>query len=155
MRRARPGALALLAALALALAGCGGGGDTTKANAYVDSVNIVQARLASGFSQIKTGITTSSTPARDRRTLRGISELLDTTVADLRAITPPSGVGKLHGELVDELAAYSDAVATAEKALGGNVAATSQAETQLAEATKQAAVQVNTTIAAINRKLRE
>lgn len=144
----------LLTAFALAATGCGGG-DTKKANAYVDSVNIAQAQFASSFERLSREITTSSTPAQDRKTLRSIAGALETTVADLRRIEPPAKVKKQHAELVDAMAAYDDAVAAAVRGLAGSTAAATAAEARLASDTARTSTRVTAAVAAINQRLRE
>ena len=107
-------------ALALAGAAAGCGGDVQKDNAYVDRVNLAQTQFASSFARLSREITASSTPAHDRKTLRAIEGSINTTVTDLRAIHPPDKVKSLHGDLVDAIAAYGDAIGTAEQNLGGH-----------------------------------
>lgn len=149
MRRA---ALALL--LTLLLAGCGGD-DVQESNSYVGSVNIAQSRFASSFERLARDITSSSTPAEDRRTLRSINTTLATTVADLRKITPPEKVESQHDQLVEALAQYGEAVAAAEEKLGGSPAQAGAAEARLAADTARTGTRVTAAITAINQKLQD
>jgi len=144
---------AVVLAFALGAAGCGG--SVEKDNTYVDEVNLAQTQFASSFTRLSREITASSTPAHDRKTLRGIQGSIDKTVSDLRAITPPDKVKDLHGELVDAIAGYGDAIGTAEQGLSGTVAEATRAQSQLAADTGRASTQVTAAISAINQKLRE
>lgn len=147
--------VALIAALAaLALAGCGGG-DVKESNAYVDSVNLAQTRFAASFERLARDITSASTPAQDRRTLRSIEGTIDATVADLRKIVPPEKVKAQHDQLVEAIAQYGEAINTAGQKLGGSAEQATAAEARLAADTAKTSTQVNAAIAAINQKLRE
>lgn len=148
----RPAALALL--LTLLLAGCGGD-DVQQSNAYVDSVNIAQSRFASSFERLARDITSSSTPAQDRKTLRSINATLEATVADLRKIKPPEKVQAQHDQLVEALAEYGTAVGAAEEKLGGSAEQATAAEARLAADTARTSTRVTQAITAINQKLQE
>ncbi len=140
--------------LALLLGGCGGD-DVKQSNAYVESVNIAQTRFAASFERLARDITSTSTPAQDRRTLRSITTTLETTVADLRKIVPPDKVRAQHDELVEAIAQYGEAIGAAEGKLGGSAAQATAAEARLAADTARTSTRVNAAIAAINQKLRE
>lgn len=140
--------------LALLLGGCGGD-DVKESNAYVDSVNIAQTRFAASFERLARDITSTSTPAQDRRTLRSITRTLEGTVADLRKIVPPEKVRAQHDELVEAIAQYGEAIGAAEEKLGGSAAQATAAEARLAADTARTSTRVNAAIAAINQKLRE
>ena len=144
---------AVVLAVALGAAGCGG--SVEKSNTYVDQVNLAQTQFASSFTQLSREITASSTPAHDRKTLRAIQGSIAKTVTDLRAIHPPDKVKTLHGDLVDAIAGYGDAIGTAEKNLSGTVAEATRAQAQLATDTGRASTQVTAAISAINQKLRQ
>jgi len=144
---------AVVLAVALGAAGCGG--SVEKSNTYVDQVNLAQTQFASSFTQLSREITASSTPAHDRKTLRAIQGSIAKTVTDLRAIHPPDKVKTLHGDLVDAIAGYGDAIGTAEKNLSGTVAEATRAQAQLATDTGRASAQVTAAISAINQKLRQ
>ena len=101
---------AVIVAVALGAAGCGG--SVEKENTYVDQVNLAQTQFASSFTRLSREITASSTPAHDRKTLRAIQGTIEKTVTDLRAIHPPDKVKSLHGELVDAIAGYGNAIGT-------------------------------------------
>ena len=150
MRRA---ALALLLLAAL-LAGCGGD-DVQESNAYVDSVNIAQSRFSSSFERLAREITASSTPAEDRKTLRGINATLATTVADLRKIKPPEKVRAQHDQLVEALAQYGEAIGAAGSKLGGSAEQATAAQARLAADTARTSTRVTAAITAINQKLQE
>ncbi len=144
---------AVVLAVALGAAGCGG--SVEKSNAYVDQVNLAQTQFASSFTRLSREITASSTPAHDRKTLRAIQGSIDKTVTDLRAIDPPDKVKALHGDLVDAIAGYGEAIGTAEDGLSGTVAEATRAQSQLATDTGRASSQVTAAISAINQKLRQ
>ena len=144
---------AVVLAVALGAAGCGG--SVEKSNTYVDQVNLAQTQFASSFTQLSREITASSTPAHDRKTLRAIQGSIAKTVTVLRAIHPPDKVKTLHGDLVDAIAGYGDALGTAEKNLSGTVAEATRAQAQLATDTGRASTQVTAAISAINQKLRQ
>ena len=144
---------AVVLAVALGTAGCGG--SVEKNNTYVDQVNLAQTQFASSFTRLSREITASSTPAHDRKTLRAIQGSIAKTVTDLRAIHPPDKVKSLHGDLVDAIAGYGDAMGTAEEHLSGTVAEATRAQSQLATDTSRASTQVTAAISAINQKLRQ
>lgn len=144
---------AVVLAVALGAAGCGG--SVEKSNTYVDQVNLAQTQFASSFTRLSREITASSTPAEDRKTLRAIQGSIAKTVTNLRAIDPPDEVKSLHGDLVDAIAGYGDAIGTAEQGLSGTVAEATRAQAQLATDTGRASTQVTAAISAINQKLRE
>ena len=147
--------IAVVAALlALAVAGCGGG-DVEQSNAYVDSVNLAQTRFASSFERLARDITSTSTPAQDRATLRSIGSSLDATVLDLRKIKPPEKVKAQHDQLVNAIADYGTAIGEAQQKLGGTPEQATAAEARLAADTAETSTKVNAAIAAINQKLRE
>ncbi|HMS61253.1 MAG TPA: hypothetical protein PKD63_03165 [Solirubrobacteraceae bacterium] len=150
MRRA---ALALLL-LTFLLAGCGGD-DVQESNAYVDNVNLAQSRFASSFERLARDITSSSTPAEDRKTLRSINATLATTVADLRKIKAPEKVRAQHDQLVEALAEYEEAVGAAQGKLGGSAEQATAAEARLAADTARTSTRVTAAITAINQKLQE
>ena len=144
---------AVVLAVALGTAGCGG--SVEKNNTYVDQVNLAQTQFASSFTRLSREITASSTPEHDRKTLRAIQGSIAKTVTDLRAIHPPDKVKSLHGDLVDAIAGYGDAIGTAEENLTGTVAEATRAQAQLATDTGRASTQVTAAISAINQKLRQ
>ena len=150
MRRA---ALALLLLTSL-LAGCGGD-DVQESNAYVDNVNLAQSRFASSFERLARDITSSSTPAEDRKTLRSINATLATTVADLRKIKAPEKVRAQHDQLVEALAEYEEAGSAAQGKLGGSAEQATAAEARLAADTARTSTRVTAAITAINQKLQE
>ena len=145
---------AIIVGLALAGAGCGGG-DAERSNAYVNRVNDAQTRFASSFERLSRQITSASSPAQDRKTLRSVAASVDVTVADLRKIEPPEKVKKLHGDLVDAISGYGEAIGAAERNLGGGATEAAQAQARLAADTTRTSTLVTSTIAQINQKLRE
>lgn len=153
-RVSRLAAGAIVVGLALAGAGCGGG-DVEQSNAYVDRVNNTQTRFASSFDRLSRQITSASSPAQDRKTLRGVAASVDVTVADLRKVEPPEKVKKLHAKLVDAISGYGEAIGAAERDLGGGAAEAARTQARLAADTTKTSATVTSTIAQINQKLRE
>ena len=151
MRRLVP-ALAVLALVAVA--GCGS--DNKSANNYVDAVNKAQNDFASTFDRLSSRITSTSTPQQDQKTLDGFKRAVDKVVVDLRAVEPPDRVKPLHAELVNEISSYGKEIDRAKKAFAnGNPKAIIKAQTQLVTAVTRVSGQINRTIDAINKKLRE
>jgi hypothetical protein len=145
----------VLAALALvAVAGCGS--DNKSANNYVDAVNKAQNDFASTFDRLSSRITSTSTPQQDQKTLDGFKHAVDKVVVDLRAVEPPDKVKPLHAELVNEISSYGREIDKAKQAFAnGNPKAIIKAQTQLVTAVTRVSGQINRTIDAINKKLRE
>ena len=145
---------AILLALSLSGAGCGGN-DVDASNAYVDSVNVAQTQFASSFERLAREITSASSPAQDRRTLRSIETAIAATVANLRKIKPPERVQAQHDQLVEAIAGYGESIGVTTQALGGSAAKATAAEARLAADTERTSTRVTNAIAAINQKLRE
>jgi hypothetical protein len=144
--------LLLLAALA-ALAGCGGGSQDR--SDYAKALNKAQNGLAERFRSLQTQITPTSTPAQDAKTLRAYEGAVSTTVADLRAVDPPSGLTALHQRLVGEVADYGTALRAARGRLGSDdPQAVLAAQGHLRTAIAQAGERLNATIRAINDKIK-
>jgi hypothetical protein len=151
MRRIVP---VLLAVTAVAASGCGS--DTKASNDYVDAVNRAQNGFAASFDRLSSRITSTSSPAQDRRTLDGFKRAVDRTVGQLRAIDVPTRVKPLHAQLVNEIAAYGREIDKAKRAFAsGSPQAILKAQTQLVSAVTRVSGQINRTIDQINRKLRE
>jgi hypothetical protein len=145
--------LAVLAA-GVVVAGCGG--DTKADNDYVDAVNRAQNDFAATFDRLSSQITSTSTAQQDQRTLDGFKRAVDKVVADLRAVEPPSKVKQLHAELVGEIAGYGREIDKAKRAFAnGSPKEIIRAQTQLVTAVTRVSGQINRTIDAINKKLRE
>jgi hypothetical protein len=146
----------VLAALALGVVVAGCGSDNKSANAYVDAVNRAQNDFASTFDRLSSRITTTSTPQQDQKTLNGFKVAVDKVVGDLRAVEPPSKVKGLHAELVGEISGYGKEIDKAKTAFAnGSPQAIIKAQTQLVTAVTKVSGQINRTIDAINKKLRE
>jgi uncharacterized protein DUF6376 len=147
---------AIMAALALGtvLAGCGS--DNKSANTYVDAVNRAQNDFASTFDRLSSRITSTSTPEQDQKTLDGFKSAVDEVVGDLRAVEPPDKVENLHRQLVGEISNYGKEIDKAKSAFAnGSPKAIIRAQTQLVTAVTRVSGQINRTIDAINKKLRE
>jgi hypothetical protein len=146
----------LLAAVALGVVAAGCGSDNKAANDYVDAVNKAQNDFASTFDRLSSQITSTSTPQQDQKTLDGFKRAVDKVVGDLRAVEPPDKVKGLHGELVGEISSYGKEIDKAKRAFAnGSPQAIIKAQTQLVTAVTRVSGQINRTIDAINKKLRE
>ena len=142
MRRLSP--ILIVVALALVASGCGS--DTKAANDYVDAVNKAQNDFASTFDRLSSQITSKSTPQQDQKTLDGFKQ----------AVEPPSKVKPLHDELVNEIATYGKEIDKAKRAFAkGSPEEIVRAQTRLVTAVTRVSGQINRTIDAINKKLRE
>ena len=152
MRRTVLLLLLLAAAGAPALAGCGG--SDGEADRYVEQVNAAQESFADRFAAIQQRLTTTSTPAEDRRALRDFRAATDRVVADLRAVEPPDEVRDLHGRLVGAVAGYGREIDRARRMLeGGDPQQVIRARTELSGAVGNVSRQITAAIAAINERL--
>ena len=152
MRRLSP----ILIVVALALVGSGCGADTKAANDYVDAVNKAQTGFAARFDSLSSKITSTSSAEQDRATLDGFKEAIDTVVKDFRAVKAPDKVKALHGRLIAEISAYGSEIDKAKSAFADNdPQAIVKAQADLVSAVTRVQSQINTTIADINKKLRE
>ena len=134
--------------------GCGT--DTKAANHYVDAVNKAQTDFATTFDQLSGQITSTSTAAQDRQTLDGFKQAIDKVVTDFRAVKAPDKVKALHGRLIAEISAYGKEIDRAKEAFSDNdPQAIVKAQADLVSAVTRVQAQINTTIADINKKLRE
>ena len=152
MRRLSP--VLIVVAFAFAASGCGA--DTKAANDYVDAVNKAQNDFATTFDQLSSQITSTSTAAQDRETLDGFKQAIDKVVTDFRAVKAPDKVKALHGRLIAEISAYGKAIDKAKLAFSDeDPQAIVKAQADLVNAVTHVQAQINTTIADINKKLRE
>jgi hypothetical protein len=146
----------ILIVVALALVGSGCGADTKAANDYVDAVNEAQTGFAAKFDSLSSRITSTSTAAQDRQTLDGFKQAIDKVVTDFRAVKPPDKVKALHARLISEISAYGGEIDKAKKAFEDeDPQAIVKAQADLVSAVTRVQSQINTTIADINKKLRE
>jgi hypothetical protein len=155
--RSRLLCVALVAcALVAALASCGGdGGSSDDGGApYVDRVNKAQQDFAARVDELSKGISSTSSAARDRQTLRSFETAVDEVSADLRQIKPPTKVRRLHDELIRAVDGYGDDVTTAAQALNsGSPTKLRAAQRHLAQATTAFGTTLNETIDRINKTL--
>ncbi len=136
--------------------GSGCGADTKAANDYVDAVNEAQTGFAAKFDSLSSRITSTSTAAQDRQTLDGFKQAIDKVVTDFRAVKPPDKVKALHARLISEISAYGGEIDKAKKAFEDeDPQAIVKAQADLVSAVTRVQSQINTTIADINKKLRE
>jgi uncharacterized phage infection (PIP) family protein YhgE len=147
-------ATVLVAVAALVASGCGS--DTKAANDYVDSVNKAQNDFAATFDKLSSKITSTSSAQQDRATLDGFKEAVDKVVVDLRSVEVPGKVKDLHARLVSEISAYGKEIDKAKSAFArDDPQAIIKAQTELVGAVTRVSAQINQTIDAINKKLRE
>jgi outer membrane murein-binding lipoprotein Lpp len=152
MHRLAPVLVVVVAALLIS--GCGS--DNKQTNKYVDAVNKAQTDFASTFDRLSSRITATSTPEQDQQTLDGFKAAVDKVVGDLRAVEVPSKVKGLHGQLVAEISAYGAEINKAKRAFAdGDPQTIEKAQTALVSAVTRVSSQINGTIDAINKKLRE
>jgi hypothetical protein len=143
-----------LVVAAIVVSGCGS--DVKERNDYVDAVNKAQNGFAASFDRLSKRITSTSTPAQDRRTLDGFKQAVDRAVTQLRAIPVPDSVKGLHAQLVNEIAAYGREIDKAKRAFASSSPQeVIKAQTQLVTAVTRVSTQINHTIDQINKKLRE
>jgi hypothetical protein len=148
-------ALAAVAAVGAgtpALAGCGG--SDREAERYVEQVNAAQQTFADRFAAIQGRLTTTSSPAQDRRALREFGTATDRIVRDLRAVPAPERVDDLHLRLVAAVAGYGTQIERARGLLEeGDRRQAIRARTELSGAVGDVSRQITTAITAINRRL--
>jgi hypothetical protein len=146
----------VLAALAVGVFVAGCGSDTKSANDYVDAVNRAQNDFASTFDRLRTKVTPTSTPEQDQKTLDGFKRAVDKVVRDLRAVKAPDKVDRLHRELVAEISTYGTEIDKAKRMFAeGAAKAVLKARTDFGTAVTRVNRQIQRTIDAINKKLRE
>jgi hypothetical protein len=148
--------LPLLAAVAIGAVAAGCGTDTKAANDYVDAVNRAQNDFARTFDRLSSQITSTSSPEQDQRTLEGFRRAVDKVVGDLRAVQAPDKVKTLHDRLIAEISSYGEEIDKAKSAfVNGSPKQILKAQTDLYSAVTRVSGQINRTIDAINKKLRE
>jgi len=153
-RPLRPLTLIATVLLALALGGCGN--DVGKSNTYVDAVNKAQNDFAVTFDRLNGSITSTSTPAQDRKTLGRFQAAVADVTGRLSAVEPPAAVATLHKQLIREISGYGKEVEKARKAFAStDPQKVIAAQTDLVTAVTSVASRINTTIDQINKKLRE
>jgi hypothetical protein len=148
---------AVLLAVVAALVGCGSSSDgAAKANAdYVRALNAAQSGLAQKFTKLGEKITPTSSAKQDQATLAAYESVVDTTVRQLRALDPPSGLASLHRRFVAQLADYGSAVRTARTRIAGSdPRAILAAQGDLQASLQRTGRQLNATIDAINKTLK-
>jgi hypothetical protein len=152
MRRVIPVLLLVLAVVGVSA--CGGQDAAKERNTYADEVNRAQSSFARSFKTLSERITSTTTPARGRRTLQGFEDAVDDVVVDLRRIDAPADLQPLHKELIDEIAGYGRAIHKAKEEFAtGSPQRSERAQSDLVSATTSISARINRTIAAINRQL--
>jgi hypothetical protein len=148
---------AALLAVVVTLAGCGSGGDGASGEraGYVRSLNAAQSGLAQKFTKLGEKITPTSSAKQDQATLGAYETVVDTTVRQLRAIDPPTGLERLHRRFVAQLSDYGSAVRTARGRISGDdPRAILAAQGRLQASLQRTGQQLNATIEAINKTLK-
>lgn len=107
---------ALLSAVAIPLSGCGSG-DTEKANAYVNQVNMIESDIAAQFSKTAATIAPTNTPATDGKALDSFDAAITSGVRRLDAVKPPDKVKLLHAKLVATIDGFHGPIGKARSAL--------------------------------------
>ena len=152
MRRVIP--VLLLVLSVVGVSACGGADAAKQRNTYADEVNRAQNDFAQSFKSLSRRISSTTTPARGRRTLQGFEDAVDAVVQDLRRIDAPADVQPLHKRLISEIAGYGTAIRKAKEEFAtGSPQRSEAAQTALVTATTQISARINRTIAAINRQL--
>jgi len=152
MRRVIPVLLLVLAVVGVSA--CGGEDAAKERNTYADEVNKAQNDFAQSFASLSRRISSTTTPARGRRTLQGFEDAVDTVVTDLRRIDAPSDLQPLHQQLIDEIAGYGTAIHKAKTEFAtGSPQRSEAAQSALVTATTEISARINKTIAAINKQL--
>lgn len=152
MRRPLP--VLVVVALCSLLVACGG--DNKAANDYVDAVNKAQNEFAATFDRLSGRITTKSTPEQDQKTLDGFKKAVDKVVGDLNSVEVPSKVEDQHKRLVNEISAYGTEIDKAKAAFAdGDQEKVVEAQKGLVAAVTRISAQINGTIDAINKSLRD
>jgi hypothetical protein len=154
-RRVLPVLLTLVCALgAITASACGGEDVAKQRNTYADEVNRAQNDFAQSFKNLSRRISSTTTPARGRRTLQGFENAVDAVVVDLRRIDAPTDLAPLHRRLIDEIAGYGQAIHKAKLEFAtGSPQRSEAAQSALVVATTAISARINRTIAAINRRL--
>jgi hypothetical protein len=154
-RRVIPVLLTLVCALgSLGVSACGGEDVAKQRNTYADQVNRAQNDFAESFKNLSRRISSTTTPARGRKTLQGFEDAVDTVVLDLRRIDAPSDLAPLHRRLIGEIAGYGRAIHKAKLEFAtGSPQRSEAAQGALVDATTSISERINRTIAAINQRL--
>jgi hypothetical protein len=150
--------LPLLAVLALSLGVVACGGDdatsTSDKNDYIEKVNDAQKEFAAGAAKLN--LANPSGPEDFKKSLDGLDPLLSGIVSDLEAIDPPEEVKAEHDKLVSSMKDYQKVVNDNKEALGsGDPAATQEAAQTIATASTKFSTDFDSTVNAINTKLKE
>jgi hypothetical protein len=152
MRRVIP--VLLLVLSVVGVSACGGQDTAKQRNTYADEVNKAQNDFAQSFKNLSRRISSTTTPARGRKTLQGFEDAVDTVVTDLRRIDAPADLQPLHQRLIAEIAGYGNAIRQAKDEFAtGSPQRSEAAQSALVTATTEISARINRTIAAINRQL--
>jgi len=154
LRRARMALAVALAAAVPVAVGCSD--DNAEANAYVSEVNRAQEDFAATFRRLNARITSTSSLADDRRTLRGFSDAVDRTVGRLRAVEPPGDVEGLHRQLIMAIDGYGEEIDKARTAFRStSTRRIIAARTDLVSSITAVSGRINRTIEQINATLQD
>ena len=154
MSLARAALAVALAAMIPVAAGCSN--DVDERNDYVKAVNRAQTDFRSTFERLGARITATSSPAQDRRTLRGFSDAVDRAVTRLRRVDPPAEVRTLHRRLIVAIETYGREIDRARTAFRStSTARIIEAQTRLISAITDVSARINRTISQINQALKK
>ncbi|WP_205695522.1 hypothetical protein [Conexibacter sp. SYSU D00693] len=145
---------ALVTVALLAAGGVAGCGSDDEANRYVGQVNEAQEAFAGTVKQLETGISATSTPEQDRRTLTRFRGAVDDVVARLRRIDPPGEVAQLHQRLTSVIGRYGTEIDRFKTAAGSsNPQRVLAAETDFKARVSRISADINGAIKQINDEL--
>jgi len=101
--------LTICSVLAVALAGCGSSSnkDAQAAQDYAVRVQSAQFQFANAFQDATNSLLKSSDPKHDASALRAAATAVDRDVTQLKRITPPAKVARLHQKLITAMKGYS------------------------------------------------
>ena len=113
------------------------------------------ADLHLGYRQYQR-LTPQGINQREADVATAFKRAVDKVVGDLRAVRAPDKVKPLHDQLVGEISSYGKEIDKAKSAFAhGSPKAIVKAQTDLYRAVTRVSGQINRTIDAINKKLRE
>lgn len=146
--------VALSAAAAL-LGGCADG-KVKEANDYVDAVNAAQTRFAKTSEQLLADVQPGGAAKKNGAALSRFYGAVDSFVAELRRIKPPTRVASLHERLIGAVVTFGGELRRAGSAItSDNASKILAGQERLAKATSTISQRLNSTVSAINDALRK
>ena len=147
--------LLIVLALAAGVAGGCSDGKVKEANTYVNAVNDAQGAFATTSDKLITEITPDSSRKHDSQVLQRFYAAVDTFVARLRQIKPPTRVRALHQKLTSAMVKFgTDLRAAGADITSGNAGRILDGQQRLGAATRTVSSAINTTVAQINDALK-